>query len=63
MFNEWYGFLYYANESRKTFVMEKNFAGCLGFRVINRSVAYTTPHKVQLKPGESIIFIVKRISS
>ena len=37
-FNEWYGFFYYSNESKKTFVMEKNFAGCLGLKVVNNKV-------------------------
>merc|ERR1712007_264791 len=35
-FNEWHGFFYYSNESERVFVMEKNFAGCLGIKVINR---------------------------
>ena len=44
-FNDWYGFLYLENESQKTFAMEKNLQGCLGHKVVNQDVAYSTRAK------------------
>ena len=59
-FNEWYGFFYYCNESEKTFVMEKNFAGCLGLKVVNWRVPDKKAEVMRLRPGESKIYILKR---
>ena len=61
-FNEWYGFLYYRNDSAMTFVMEKNLAGCHGLKVVNHKVSSksTVVEKIILAPGEHKIYILKR---
>lgn len=66
-FNEWYGFLYYRNDSANTFVMEKNLAGCHGLKVVNHKVSgssssskITVAEKIILAPGEHKIYILKR---
>ena len=58
-FNDWYGFLYYKNSSSKTFKMEKNIAGCVGYEVFNREIRPKV-EIVELLPGEDIIYLLKR---
>ena len=62
-FNDWYGFFYYNNQSNKTFVMEKNFAGCQGLKVVNQCVSDKKAETLRLESGEFRIYLLKRISS
>lgn len=61
-FNEWYGFMFFKNGARKTFVCEKNLAGCVGYQVVNVKVGAKI-ERVEIEPEQQKIYILKRTLS
>ena len=60
-FNDWYGYMYYCNDSEKRFLMEKKLSGCKGLKVVNYKVKKAT-ESILLEPGEHRIYLLKRTS-
>ena len=58
---EWYGFMYFKNESERTFRLEKQVSGCVGYKVINGGFQAGAKLAVfTLAAGEDRTFLLKR---
>uniref|UniRef100_A0A7S3I0F8 Uncharacterized protein n=1 Tax=Favella ehrenbergii TaxID=182087 RepID=A0A7S3I0F8_9SPIT len=58
-FNDWYGFLYYQNGSERTFRLEKQLAGCVGYQVVNKRLTKGA-QVIRLPPNQDDVYLLKR---
>ena len=63
-FSDWYGFMYYRNESEYRFRFDKQLQSCVGYKVVNGDFPPETKSSiVVLEPNEDRTYLVKRTRS
>ena len=56
--------MYFKNESERTFRLEKQLGGCVGYKVVNGESEFSADDKVvviKLRPGQDRTYLLKKI--